>query len=65
MLFRSVRAGGRQISKIVSTYADAARGEVCALFGGSDHLEIAASGESAAALLGISRGASVHVARGA
>ena len=61
----AIQAGGRQISKIVSTYADAARGEICALFGSSDHLEIAASGESAAALLGISRGAAVHVARGA
>ena len=38
----------RPIAKVVSTYADAAAGEVCALFGSTDHLEIAANGASAA-----------------
>jgi len=47
----------------VSTYADAARGEVCALFGSSDHLEIAANGGSAARELALGRGAPVTVAR--
>jgi len=50
------------ISKVVSSYADAAPGELCALFGGSDHLEIAASGASAATELGLGRSAPVHVA---
>ena len=36
------------VSRVVSTYADAAPGEVCALFGSTDHLEIAANGASAA-----------------
>jgi S-adenosylmethionine hydrolase len=38
-------------------------GDVCALFGSTDHLEIAANGASAAADLELGRGASVHVAR--
>jgi len=36
---------------------------VCALFGSTDHLEIAASGASAAAALDLTRGAAVQVAR--
>jgi hypothetical protein len=58
-----VHIGGRQVSKVVSTYADVAPGEVCALFGSTDHLEIAANGASAAAALVLGRGAPVHVAR--
>jgi S-adenosylmethionine hydrolase len=58
-----IRVGARQVSKIVSTYADASAGEVCALFGSTDHLEIAANGTSAAAELSLGRGASVHIAR--
>lgn len=58
-----VRIGPHQISKLVSTYADVAGGEVCALFGGTDHLEIAANGASAAQALDLDRGAAVHVAR--
>ncbi|MBI3492475.1 MAG: SAM-dependent chlorinase/fluorinase [Acidobacteria bacterium] len=58
-----VHVGARQVSKVVSTYADAAPGEVCALFGSTDHLEIAANGASAAAELALGRGAPVHVAR--
>jgi len=58
-----VHAGGRQVSKLVSTYADAAAGELCALFGSTDHLEIATNGASAAADLALARGAPVHVIR--
>jgi S-adenosylmethionine hydrolase len=58
-----ILVGGRQIPRVVSTYADAARGEVCALFGSSDHLEIAANGGSAARELALGRGAPVTVAR--
>jgi len=36
---------------------------VCALFGSSDHLEIAANGASAAALLALERGAAVTITR--
>ena len=58
-----VRVGGHQVSKVVSTYADVAPGEICALFGSTDQLEIAANGASAAALLELGRGAPVHVVR--
>lgn len=56
-------AGSRPVSRVVSTYADAASGDVVALFGSTDHLEIAANGASAAALLGLDRGARVTVSR--
>jgi S-adenosylmethionine hydrolase len=58
-----IRIGTHQVSRVVSTYADAAPGEVCGLFGSTDHLEIAANGANAAETLGLRRGALVHVAR--
>jgi S-adenosylmethionine hydrolase len=58
-----IRIGLHQISRVVSTYADASAGEVCALFGSTDHLEVAANGASAAEVLDLRRGAPVHVAR--
>jgi S-adenosylmethionine hydrolase len=59
-----IQIGDHVISRVVATYADAAPGEVCALFGSTDHLEIAASGASAAAALGLGRGAVAQVRRG-
>jgi len=58
-----IRVGSHQIAKVVSTYADAPIGEVVALFGSTDHLEIAANGASAATALDLGRAAPVHVAR--
>ena len=58
-----IQIGDRVVSRVVSTYADAAAGELCALFGSTDHLEIAANGASAATELSLGRGAPVHVAR--
>ncbi len=52
-----IRIGGHTIAKVVSTYADADNGEVCALFGSTDHLEVAANGASAATLACARRGA--------
>jgi S-adenosylmethionine hydrolase len=60
-----VRIGSHRVSKVVSTYADVDPGEICALFGSTDHLEIAASGVSAAITLNLGRGAPVTVARSA
>jgi S-adenosyl-L-methionine hydrolase (adenosine-forming) len=57
-----VRVEGHTVPEVVSTYADAAPGDVCALFGSTDHLEIAVNGASAAAALGLGRGAAVHIA---
>ena len=58
-----VRVGALQISKVVSTYADSSPGELCALFGSTDHLEISANGASAAAEIGAGRGTAVQVGR--
>jgi S-adenosyl-L-methionine hydrolase (adenosine-forming) len=58
-----IQIGDRVVSKVVSAYSDAAPGELCALFGSTDHLEIAANGASAASALALGRGAPVHVAR--
>src|SRR5436190_10268839 len=58
-----IRIGSHQVPRIVSTYADVGPGEICALFGSTDRLEIAANGKSAATELNIDRGTPVHVAR--
>jgi S-adenosylmethionine hydrolase len=58
-----IRIGPHQVSKVVSTYADMQPDEICALFGSTDHLEVAANGGSAAGRLDLERGAPVHVAR--
>jgi S-adenosylmethionine hydrolase len=58
-----IAIGRHVVPRVVSTYADAAPGELCALFGSTDHLEIAANGASAARALGLERGAPVHIVR--
>src|SRR5262245_65149816 len=60
-----VRIGSREIPRMVSTYAGAKPGELCALIGSSDRLEIAVSGGSAAETLGLGRGAVVQLRRSA
>jgi S-adenosylmethionine hydrolase len=59
----SLKVTGHAIAGVVATYADIRAGEVCALFGSTDHLELAANGSSAAAALGVSRGAPVEISR--
>jgi S-adenosylmethionine hydrolase len=56
-----ISADAHQIPRVVATYTEARPGEVCALFGSTDHLEIAVNGGSASERLGLSRGASVTV----
>jgi len=58
-----IQVGSHQVSKVVSTYADVSADEICALFGSTDHLEIAANGASAAIRLDVGRGATVHIAQ--
>ena len=58
-----IHIGEHAVPRVVSTYADAVDGEVCALFGSTDHLEVAANGASAATLLTLERGARVTIAR--
>ena len=47
----------------MATYAEADADEVCALFGSSDHLEIAVNAGSASDRLNLSRGAPVTIRR--
>ena len=58
-----VTVGDRSIGRLVATYADIQPGEICALFGSTDHLELAANSESAADLLQLARGGAVAVNR--
>jgi S-adenosylmethionine hydrolase len=55
--------GSHAIGRIVSTYADIGAGEVGALFGSTDHLEVAGHAESAADRLGLAVGAPVELVR--
>jgi S-adenosylmethionine hydrolase len=58
-----VTAGGASVGRLVATYADIQSGEVCALFGSTDHLELAANAGRAADMLGLPRGAIVQIVR--
>lgn len=58
-----VAAGGATVGRLVATYADIQSGEICGLFGSTDHLELAANAGSAADLLGLTRGAVVQITR--
>lgn len=58
-----ILAGGGTVGRLVATYAEIQSGEVCALFGSTDHLELSANSGSAADILGLTRGAIVEVAR--
>jgi len=57
----AIDLGSREIPRIVATYAEAPPGELCALFGSTDHLEVAINAGDAAAALGLSRGAPARV----
>ena len=58
-----ILAGDHRVGRLVTTYAEITPGEVCSLFGSTEHLEIAANSASAAETLGLGRGAAVCVAR--
>ena len=58
-----VTAGTHSIGRLVATYSDIQAGEICALFGSTDHLELAANSESAAERLQLNRGGVVEVRR--
>ena len=61
----AITIGGHEVARLVTTYAEAAALELCALFGSTDHLEVAENGGSAAARLGLGLGAEVRVIVGA
>ena len=56
-------AGTETVGKVVATYADAEPGAICALFGSSEHLEVAVNGGSAARRLDLARGARITISR--
>ena len=57
----SISVGDRDIPRVVAAYAEVPAGELCALFGSTDHLEIAVHAGDAAGTLGLGRGARVRV----
>jgi S-adenosyl-L-methionine hydrolase (adenosine-forming) len=59
----SLSVAGHPIAGVVATYGDIRNGEVCALFGSTDHLEFAVNGGSAATALSVERGAAVDITR--
>jgi S-adenosylmethionine hydrolase len=59
----AVRAGTRAVGRVVQTYAEAPPGELCALFGSTDHLEIAINAGNAAVELSLGRGEHVTICR--
>ncbi len=58
-----IEAGEHRIGRLVATYAEMEGEEACALFGSTDHLEVAARAASARDLLGLDRGSPVVVTR--
>jgi S-adenosylmethionine hydrolase len=58
-----ISLGDRTISRVVLTFSEIAVGEVCGLFGSTDHLELAAQAASAADVIGVNVGAPVSVRR--
>jgi S-adenosylmethionine hydrolase len=58
-----ISAATHPVGRVVATYGEAAPDEVCALFGSSDHLEIAVNAGSARDRLNLSRGAPVTIRR--
>jgi hypothetical protein len=58
-----IEVGGRPVDRLVSTFSEIGAGDVCALFGSTDHLECAAHAASAAEVLGVGAGAVVTVRR--
>jgi S-adenosylmethionine hydrolase len=57
----SVRIGTHDVPRLVSTYADAMLGDLCALFGSTDHLEVSVNGGSASERLALARGSTVEI----
>ncbi len=59
----AIDIGGQTVARFVSTFSDIAPGEVCALYGSTDHLEFATHAASAAEALGARVGTPATVRR--
>jgi S-adenosylmethionine hydrolase len=60
-----IDAGGHEIGRLVGTYAEIEPGGVAALFGSTEHLEIACNGARASERLGLGRGDPIRITRSA
>lgn len=58
-----IEAGAHRVGRLVATYNDIGPDEVCALFGSTDHLELAANAASAADRLALAQGAPIVIRR--
>jgi S-adenosyl-L-methionine hydrolase (adenosine-forming) len=58
-----ILAGSHPVDRFVATYAEVPEGDVCALLGSADQVEIAVNAGSAAERLGLTRGAPVTITR--
>jgi S-adenosyl-L-methionine hydrolase (adenosine-forming) len=58
-----VRIAGHRVPRLVATYSEALPGELCALFGSTEHLEVAVNGGRAAEQLQAGVGSPVEVRR--
>jgi len=58
-----IAAGEHEIGRLVGTYAEIEPGGVAALFGSTEHLEIACNGASAAERFGLHRGDPIRISR--
>jgi len=56
-----ISAGAYRVGRIVATYAEAVAGELCALFGSTDHLEVALNSGNASEHLSLVRGAPIVI----
>ena len=59
----SIVADGHTVGRLVSTYSEMGPGELCALFGSSDHLELAVNAGSAERQIDGRRGTRIEVRR--
>ncbi len=59
----AIQAGGHPVARLVGTYAEIGEDEVCALFGSTDYLELAARSTRASDRLGLGPGAPVAIRR--
>jgi S-adenosylmethionine hydrolase len=59
----AVRIESHDVPRVANTYADVPAGDVCALFGSTNHLEIAVNGGNASERLGLGRGARIEITR--
>jgi hypothetical protein len=59
----SIQADGHTVGRLVSTYSEMGPGELCALFGSSDHLELAVNAGNAEHQTGARRGTRIEVRR--